>query len=53
MLPFAPAYLPVPPVTASSESPASRNGPSTVIWPAFNVSVQKHSQLLPTTVRTQ
>ena len=37
MLPFAPAYLPVPPVTASSESPASRNGPSTVIWPAFKV----------------
>src|SRR5271166_3081080 len=30
-LPLAPAYLPVPPVTGQSESPASEYGPSVVI----------------------
>jgi hypothetical protein len=47
MSPVAPANSPVPPVIASTESPLSRNGPSTVIWPLSKESVQKHSHALP------
>jgi hypothetical protein len=42
----------VPPVIASVLSPASRNGPSTVIWPFLSDVVHMHSQEVPGTVRT-
>jgi hypothetical protein len=39
-------------VIESVLSPASRNGPSTVIWPFFSEVVNAHSYETPGTVRT-
>ncbi len=41
--PRAPRKRPVPPVIASVLSLASKNGPSTVIWPPSRKVVQLHS----------
>src|SRR5262249_61177042 len=51
--PRAFASLPLPPVIATAVLPVSENGPSTVIWPPGRNVVQLHSQVLPTTMRTQ